>query len=340
MSRERNKSVTAKLATATCALLGTGTIAPVHAQEDPGWEFNTSLLYYGENDNRVEDISLSFLALRSFVDDKLLSLSLTVDSLTGATPLGATPFSGPQTFTTPSGNSVFTTPANEIPLDDSFLDTRYAIAANWQQPLGRLNTISAGITASNEYDYLHVGANVKFSRDFNKRNTTLSAALAVARDEWDPIGGVPDPLSPMLDVGDLSNRGGTEDKDIVDIVLGLTQVISRNLLVQLNYSYSDSSGYLNDPFKIISLVDPVTGDPIDRVQTPGVAGPSHEYRYESRPDARMKHSRICANKILYGRQSFGRVLPFHDGRLGNRFAYRRFALPVANWCRAAILNLT
>ena len=290
MSRERNKSVAARLASATCALLGTSAVAPVHAQEDPGWEFNTSLLYYGENDNRVEDISLSFLALRRFVDDKVLSLSATVDSLTGATPLGATPFDGSQTFTTPSGNAVFTTPPNEIPLDDTFLDTRYAIAANWQQPLGRLNTISAGITASNEYDYLHVGANVRFSRDFNKRNTTLSAALAVARDEWDPVGGIPAPLSPMLDVGDLSNRGGPEDKDVVDIVLGLTQVINRNLLVQLNYSYSDSSGYLNDPFKIISLVNPVTGDPIPRQQTPGVEGPSNEYRYESRPDARTKHS--------------------------------------------------
>lgn len=290
MSRGKNKSVAAALATATCALLGTTAVTPVQAQEDPGWEFNTALLYYGEDNNRVEDISLGFLALRNFVDDKSLSLSFAIDSLTGATPLGATPFDGPQTFTTPSGNSVFVTPPNEIPLDDTFLDTRYAFAANWQQPLGRLNTISAGITASNEYDYLHVGANVKFSRDFNKRNTTLSAALAVARDEWDPVGGIPDPLSEMLDVGDLSNRGGPEDKNIVDVVLGLTQIVNRNLLVQLNYSYSDSSGYLNDPFKIVSEVDPITGDPVDRVQTPGVAGPLYVYLYESRPDARTKHS--------------------------------------------------
>jgi len=290
MSRGNNKSIAATLATATCALLGTSSIAPVQAQEEPGWEFNTALLYYGEDNNRVEDVSLSFLALRNFVDDKFLSLNITIDSLTGATPLGAIPFDGPQTFTTPSGNSVFTTPANEVPLDDTFLDTRYAIAANWQQPIGRLNTISAGITASNEHDYLHVGANVKFSRDFNKRNTTLSAALAVARDEWDPVGGIPEPLSPMLDVGDLSNRSGPDDKDIVDIVLGVTQVVSRNLLLQLNYSYSDSSGYLNDPFKIVSVVDPVSGDPIDRAQTPGVEGPSHEYLFESRPDARTKHS--------------------------------------------------
>ena len=290
MGCEQNKSVAATLATATCALLGTGSVTPVHAQEEPGWEFNTALLYYGESDDRVQDVSLSLLALRNYVDDKSLSLSLTVDSLTGATPLGAIGFDEPQTFTTPSGNAVFTTPANEIPLDDTFLDTRVAIAASWQQPIGRLNTISTGITASKEYDYLHVGANVKLSRDFNKRNTTLSAALAVARDEWDPIGGVPDPLSPMLDVGDLSNRAGKDDKDILDVVLGVTQVINRNLLVQLNYSYSDSSGYLNDPFKIISVVDPVSGDPLVRVQTPGVEGPSHQNLFESRPAERTKHS--------------------------------------------------
>ncbi len=296
MSREKSKSIAATLATATCALLGTSTISAVHAQEEPGWEFNTALLYYGEDDDRVQDISLSILALRNYVDDRSLSLSLTIDSLTGATPLGAIPFNGPQTFTTPSGNSVFTTPANAIPLDDTFLDTRVAITASWQQPIGRLNVISTGITASKEYDYLHFGANVKFSRDFNKRNTTLSAALAYALDEWDPIGGVPDPLSPMLDVGDLSNRAGKDDKDILDIVLGVTQVINRNFLVQLNYSFSNSSGYLNDPFKIISVVDPVTGDPLARAATPGVPGPSHENVFESRPDTRTKHSIFVQGK--------------------------------------------
>lgn len=304
MSYEQSKSVAATLATATCALLGTGSVTPVQAQEEHDWDFNTALLYYGESDDRVQDISLSLLALRNYVDDRSLSLSLTVDSLTGATPLGAIGFDAPQTFTTPSGNSVFTTPANEIPLDDTFLDTRVAVAASWQQPIGRLNTISTGITASKEYDYLHVGANVKLSRDFNKRNTTLSAALAIARDEWDPIGGVPDPLSPMLDVGDLSNRTGKDDKDILDIVLGLTQVVNRNFIVQLNYSFSDSSGYLNDPFKIISVVDPASGDPLDRMQTPGVDGPSHQNLYESRPDGRTKHSVFAQGKYYMG----GKVL--------------------------------
>jgi len=298
-------SVAVSLATATCALLGTTTTSPVSAQEEPAWEFNTALLYYGESDDRVQDISLNVLAQRNFVDDRILTLGLAVDSLTGATPNGATPFDGPQTFTSPSGLQVWTSPAGEIPLDDSFLDTRYAITANWQQPFGRLNTINAGLSASNEFDYLHLGANLKLSHDLNKRNTTVSIALAVARDELTPIGGIPVPLSPMPDVGDLSNRTPDKSKDILDVVLGVTQVINRNLLVQLNYSFSDASGYLNDPYRIIGIADPVSGDPVVRTPTPGIPGPSHEYLFESRPAERTKH-------VLYGQAKY-----YMDGKVLN-----------------------
>jgi hypothetical protein len=288
--RNKNARISATLASATCALLGTSTTTPVKAQEEANWELDTALLYYGEGDGRVEDISFNSILTRNFVDDRNLTLTLGVDTLTGATPIGAIPFNGPQTFTSPSGEQVRTTPANEIPLDQSFLDTRVSLSASWTQPLGRLSALSAGVSASNEYDYLHVGANMKLSRDFNNRNTTVSLGLAYSADELDPVGGAPMALSPMLDVGDLSNRTGRQDKDVVDVVLGVSQVVNRNLVVQLNYSYSNSDGYLNDPYKIVSLVDPVTGDPIARPQVPGVEGPSHEYVFEGRPDQRTKHS--------------------------------------------------
>lgn len=304
MAATEKKPVALSLAAATCALLGTTPSSPVQAQEEPDWTFDTALLYYGEDNDRVQDISINILGVKSFVDDRILSLSLGIDSLTGATPIGSIPFSSPQTFTSPSGGQVRTVPANETPLDDSFLDTRVAISANWQQPIGRLNTISAGFSASKEYDYLHLGANMKLSRDFNKRNTTASLALAVAADEWDPVGGAPDPLSLMLDVGDLSNRGGKKDKDIFDVVAGVSQVINKDLLVQLNYSFSNASGYLSDPYKIVAMVDPQSGDLIARTPTPGVDGPSHEYRFETRPDDRTKHSVFAQAKYNMS----GRVL--------------------------------
>lgn len=38
MGCEQNKSVAATLATATCAPLGTSSVTPVNAQDEPGWE--------------------------------------------------------------------------------------------------------------------------------------------------------------------------------------------------------------------------------------------------------------------------------------------------------------
>ena len=278
-----------KLAAATCALLGTTAVTPVDAQEEPNWDFNTSLLYYGENDDRVQDVSFKSLARRLFADDSTLSLGLTVDTLTGATPNGAITQGIAQTFTRPSGNGSYEVPAGELPLDDTFHDTRAAVIAGWQQPAGSKGLLSVGMSASKEYDYLHTGLNASYAHDFNKRNTTVSAGFAFAKDSIEPVGGAPIPFTPMLDVGDLSNRVGDQDKDILDFVLGVTQVISRDLLVQVNYSYSRSEGYLNNPYKVISLVDSVTGDTITRTPGPD-GGPSGVFLFEGRPEERTQHS--------------------------------------------------
>ncbi|MGB5257112.1 MAG: DUF3570 domain-containing protein [Woeseiaceae bacterium] len=304
MSQKDNRSISAALAAATCTLLGTTAPSAAVAQQEPAWDFNTSLLYYGEDEDRVKDFSVSAIARRMFVDDRFLTLSLTVDGLTGATPSGAIRQDVPQTFTRPSGNAAYSVPAGELPLDDTFKDTRVAISGGWQQPIGETGLINVGASASKEYDYMHLGVNARYARDFNQRNTTLSAGVALSMDSLDPVGGAPAPLTSMLDVGDTSNRLGDQDKDVLDLVFGVTQVLSRNLVVQANYSYSMSDGYLTDPYKILSLVDGTTGDTLLRTPTPGIEGPSHQYLFESRPDERTKHS-------IYGQAKYymnGKVL--------------------------------
>ncbi len=164
-----------------------------------------------------------------FADDRILSLGLTVDGLTGATPSGAITQDVAQTFTRPSGNDAYVVQGGELPLDDTFLDTRVALSAAWQQPWGDRNLINVGASLSKEYDYLHLGVNARIARDFNQNNTTLSAGFAYSSDELDPVGGAPMPLTPMLDVGDTSNRIGDQDKDVIDLILGVSQVINRNL---------------------------------------------------------------------------------------------------------------
>ena len=76
MSKHDKTAMAASLATATCSLLGTSAATPVQAQEEPGWDLNTALLYYGENDDRVQDVSLNLQAIRNFIDDRLLTLGL------------------------------------------------------------------------------------------------------------------------------------------------------------------------------------------------------------------------------------------------------------------------
>lgn len=304
LSRKEYVSISAALAAATCSLLGSAIPASVTAQEEPPWDFNTSLLYYGEDGGRVKDFSVSALARRMFVDDRYLTLGVTVDGLTGATPSGAIRQDVAQTFTRPSGNDAYTVPAGDLPLDDTFKDTRVALSASWQQPLGETGLVNLGVSGSREYDYTHFGVNAKYARDFNRRNTTLSAGMALSIDSLDPVGGAPTPLSPMLDVGDTSNRLGNQDKDVLDVILGVTQVVSRNLVVQANYSYSKADGYLTDPYKVLSMVDGTSGDTLTRIATPGVAGPSHQFLFESRPDERTKHS-------VYGQAKYfmnGKVL--------------------------------
>lgn len=299
----RPLKISGALAAATCTLLGSSLPEPVQAQEDPGWNFDTALLYYGEDNDRVQDISVSVLGTRNYLDDRILTLGVTADTLTGASPNGALPQSFAQTITQPSGKKTFDTRANELPIDGTFRDTRLALTAGWQQPLGRLYQINVGASASKEYDYLHLGLNAKISRDFNNRNTTVSGGFAIASDEIDPEGGVPTGLSQMLNVGDLGNRRGSESKDLLDVIFGVTQVINRNVVAQVNYSYSDSSGYLSDPFKIVSLVDGITGDAVANLPTPS-DGPSHAYLYEHRPEDRAKHSLYTQAKYFMD----GRVL--------------------------------
>jgi hypothetical protein len=293
--------VGASLTAATCALLGTGAPAPVLAQDIGGWQFDTAGLYYGEAGGRVRDLSFNALARTQPVEDKYLNLTFSVDTLSGASPNGAAPSASPQAFARPitltrtSGGSVtrgggtFLVPAGDLPVDSSFQDTRFAGSVDWQQPLGRLNLIDFGGSVSSEHDYTHLGVDARIAHDFNNRNTTLSAGAEWSDDKVKPIGGSPIPFS-ALTAGagaQIEDDGGgtSHPKHVFDLLLGLTQVLNRQTLLQLNYSVSRSDGYLTDPYKLLSVVDPVTGGLV-----PGPDAGFGLYLYENRPDAREKRS--------------------------------------------------
>lgn len=281
----KDRKIGASLAAATASLLGHAVPADAVAQELTPWEFDTATLYYGESDSRVRDFSINTLARKEVREESYLNLKIALDTLTGASPSGAVPANVPQTFTTPSGGSTYTILPGQQPLDSSFLDTRVAISANYEWPLTRLTKFDVGMSFSNEYDYMHTGFNMKLARDLNNRNTTLTLGLAVASDTVDPVGGSPVGLTPMANDGTGGTKQGSQSKDVTDLLLGITQVINRKTIVQLNYSLSSSDGYLTDPYKLLSVVDPVLGDPI--AAPPGL-NMDYLYLFESRPDTREK----------------------------------------------------
>jgi hypothetical protein len=150
--------------------------------------------------------------------------------------------------------------------------------------------------------------NARLERDFNLKNTTVYLGAAYAQDEISAVGGAPIGLSPMLgeaegededEDGDGYRGGGKQDKDVMDVLVGVTQILSRRDLIEVAYSYGQSDGYLTDPYKILSVVDPVTGTPVA-----GAVGElPYLYLYEKRPDTRAKQSLFAEWRHAFDRDS-------------------------------------
>ena len=286
------KNIKTKVSLAVCSLLQVAAPAVQAAESaESEWDVDTAFLYYSESDGRVSAFEPAIYAGKNLGDEgERIDLRLVIDSLTGATPNGAHASSVAQTFTTPSGKDSYTAKAGENPLDDTFLDTRVAFGADWTLPINRISRVKLGFNASKEYDYLSLGVSGSYSRDFNNKNTTLTTALAFNNDTIEPEGDIPTELSPMLKAGKGTNReGGDDSKTITDFLVGVTQVVSRNTLIEVNYSYGLSDGYLNDPFKIVTVVDPVTGLPDDSALQ-NINADALPYVYEKRPDSRQRNS--------------------------------------------------
>lgn len=285
-------NISMTLAAATCALVAPA-MAELSAPEDSefdSWDVDLGLLIYAESDNQVQAYEGALSITKQIDDERSLNVKGVIDVLTGASPNGAVAQNRVQTFTRPSGNGSYTTAAGETPLDDTFKDTRVALSTQYQHQLSRLWRYSGGANVSKEYDYLALSVNSALARDFNNRNTTASVGLAYAYDTIEPEGGIP---NPGVSVDAPNNRlEDSETKQTVDLLLGLTQVINRQTLMQLNYSISDVSGYQTDPFKILSVVDS--------------DGWANDYVYESRPEQRIKQSLFWRTK--YNLQPSGQVV--------------------------------
>lgn len=96
-------------------------------------------------------------------------------------------------------------------------------------------TLSVGTTYSHESDYISRGLSVQGTLATEDRNTTFNAGVGVSNDDINP--------SNQVVVG--------ETKQVTDWILGLTQILTMQDIVQLNLGYSKGSGYFSDPYKVL-----------------------------------------------------------------------------------------
>jgi hypothetical protein len=274
------------------------------AAEGSDWQAEAAVLYYGEL-GRVTALEPVINLQRIWSAEQSASATLVLDALGGASHNGAAVVDSPQTFAGSSGNYAAssdegddddddddgggeqTFAAGEVPLIGGFEDFRVALDLAYTQPINTpLNTVSVGTALSKEEDYLSIGVNGGLAAELFSRNTKVSVSGAAAYDRIAPEDGIPQGLGDSLTSISTLNSA---DKWVGEYTLGLSQVINKISIVQLNYNSGKSSGYHTDPYKIISRLDSA-GVPVD-------------YLNESRPEQRAKQSLYSALKVALSTHS-------------------------------------
>ena len=305
------------LVAASCALLGVARAnsqelsePAVHAESGEGanqWVIDSALSYYQEK-GRIRVIEPIVDAVKDFQDGQILNLQFVVDSLTGATPNGAVTSFLPQTWTNASKAAhTYTTAPGTLPVDPFYHDVRVAASGSWQLPLSRAMSWTVGAKISYELDFLSLTGSASIARNFNEDNTTLSFGLYEENDTIRPIGGVPLPGSDASFV--LRERIGHQSRNDVGALIGLVQVMNRHWLAQVNLSFDRASGYMNDPYKILSVVD--------------AGGLTTGYLNERRPGQRTRASLYVDNRVGWQRQSVNLAVRYFGDDWGVRSSTAR-----------------
>ena len=277
-------SLRQRLSSVALSLLAVPAVASAGADSSPTNQVDYTTLFYGEQ-GRVQVFEPIVRATRLLPDGQSLSAQLGIDVITGASPSGALPSGNVQTRTSPSGH-VTTVAAGQIPLT-KFQDHRVGLDGDWQKPLGKYITSTLSGHASREKDYQSLGVSGKLSAELMQRLLTVTAGGGVNSDSVFAVGGTPIGLSD----GSVLSKGANS-KRVTTLLLGASQILTRRWLVALDGSHTNENGYLTEPYKVLSLMDPVTGAPVGELT-------------DKRPSTRARSSLLAssvyhlADDVLY-----------------------------------------
>ncbi|MCB1753936.1 MAG: DUF3570 domain-containing protein [Gammaproteobacteria bacterium] len=264
------KSIRRNLALATCSLLSQQ--AGANAFEND-WELDTSYLSYQESNERVSVKKFIGDVRGKVSDDDSVSFKLVHDTLSGASPTGAVKSDDQRvTFTGASGGGEIDAGQNDALA--AFDDTRLALSMDWQHTMNRHLKTTYGASISSENDYESFGGSLGLEKESANRLVTYQAGLSYTGDTIYRAGSGDTP-APLAQVSDTRSFGKGE-RNTWEALGGISRVINKRTVGQMNLSYARSEGYHSDPYKLISATDG-DGNPVDTF-------------YESRPDQRNRAS--------------------------------------------------
>lgn len=240
-------------------------------------ELEGGIYYYDEGSGRVTVRAIQQGLITPLGDDLDLSLNLVRDSISGASPVYNVPelscpggvtirprepsldsasgaSGGPSSpLPQPLGGRPYTetacqpTAVQQILSTTRFADVREAVDLKLNRYLGDM-TLGLGLGFSEEIDYSSHYLNLDLRRELNDKHTTLAMGVGLADDQFSPV----------------NQPGFTGDKQVWNGLLGVTQVLDKYSLAQVNLTYADGSGYLTDPYKEIYVLSTNSTQPEQR----------------------------------------------------------------------------
>ncbi len=167
--------------------------------------------------DRITVRNPSFYLLTPLSDSVALEGSLVYDGISGASTLYHNTLSG----ASGKGGVTDYRTAGDVKI------TKYLDGA----------AVGAGAAVSAEQDYLSRSASFDWRVSSDDRNRTYALGLGVASDRINSVNGV----------------AVNQRRDTVDVLIGVTQVLSAEAIVQSNIGYSTGHGYYSDPYKTIDF---------------------------------------------------------------------------------------
>jgi uncharacterized protein DUF3570 len=162
--------------------------------------------------NRMTVHSPSIYALMPIGDTLEVEASIVYDSMSGASPLYFDTLSGASQL----GVTDYRT-AGDVKVTKYF--------NGW--------ALGVGGVVSSERDYLSRGASIDVRVFSDDRNRTWAFGFAGANDRIDPVNDI------------VTNAS----RNTVEFLVGITQALSADSIVQSNLTYSHGHGYFSDPYK-------------------------------------------------------------------------------------------